>query len=519
MTSAARPLAALLEGLVPAATLGTDTLIEDIGLDSRTLGRGALFLACRGRRTHGLRSAHEAIARGARAIAYEPAEDLDATLVAQLRASAAIELIAVPELSTQASRIADRFFAAPSRALQIAGITGTNGKTTTAWLVASALQGDGERCAYVGTLGVGEPPEGVVAGEYTTADAVTVQRQLAAVRAGGAQCVAMEVSSHALDQHRVDAVRFRVAAFTNLTRDHLDYHGTMAAYGAAKARLFAMPELGACVINVDDAFGLQLAEQHAARMPTWLIARDANLAAAQRLAAQHAGVKVLHAEAVQPTPRGQRIRLQNGAQPIIFDVPLLGDFNVENVLVAIGVLEALGFDRTRAAAALAKVAAPPGRMELISVPGRPLAIVDYAHTPDALGKALRAARGHCRGRLRVVFGCGGERDRGKRPEMGRVAAELADDLIITDDNPRTESAAVIAADIVAGLPTQHRAQVVHDRATAIRLALDTAAADDIVLIAGKGHEQYQLVGVERREFSDRNVVRAALDGSPAGAAP
>ena len=513
MTSAGRPLAALLEGLVPAATIGAidrKTLIDDIGLDSRTLGRGALFLACRGRRTHGLRSASEAIARGARAIAYEPTDEIDTALIAQLRTSAAVELIAVPELSAQASRIADRFFAAPSRALQIAGITGTNGKTTTAWLVASALQAVGSRGAYMGTLGVGEPPAGVIAGEYTTADAVTVQRQLAAVRAGGAQCVAMEVSSHALDQHRVDAVNFRVAAFTNLTRDHLDYHGTMAAYGAAKARLFAMPELGACVINVDDAFGLQLAERQVARIPTWLIARDAGLVAAQRLAAQHANVRVLHAETVQPTARGQRIQLRDDGQSIAFEVPLLGDFNVENVLVAIGVLEALGFERARAAAALNKVAAPPGRMELISAPGRPLAIVDYAHTPDALGKALRAARGHCRGRLRVVFGCGGERDRGKRPEMGRIAAEFADDLIITDDNPRTESAATIAADIVAGLPASHAAQVVHDRALAIRCALDASSADDIVLIAGKGHEQYQILGEERRDFSDRNVVQAAF---------
>ena len=522
MTSAARPLAALLEGLVPAATIdaiGGKISIEDIGLDSRTLGRGALFLACRGRRTHGLRSAGEAIARGARAIAYEPTADIDTALIAQLRASATVELIAVPELSAQASRIADRFFAAPSRQLQIAGITGTNGKTTTAWLVASALQAARSRCAYMGTLGVGEPPDRVMAGEYTTADAVSVQRQLAAVRAGGAQCVAMEVSSHALDQHRVDAVNFRVAAFTNLTRDHLDYHGTMAAYGAAKARLFAMPELASCVINVDDAFGLQLAERQVARMPTWLVARDAGMVDAQRLAGRHANVHVLHAETVQATARGQRIRLRDGAQSIVFEVPLLGDFNVENVLVAIGVLEALGFERARAAVALADVAAPPGRMELISVPGRPLAIVDYAHTPDALGKALRAARGHCRGRLRVVFGCGGERDRGKRPEMGRIAAELADDLIITDDNPRGESPAAIAAEIVAGLPAGHAAQVVHDRATAIRVALERAAADDIVLIAGKGHESYQLVGDERRDFSDRGVARAALAAGAAGATP
>lgn len=510
MMAAVRPLNSLLEGLVPVGSVDDRIDIADVGLDSRSISSGALFLACRGRRTHGLRGAAQAIARGAHAVAYEPDTDLDPSLLAQLQASTSVRFVAVPDLSRHASRIADRFFDAPSKSLHVAGITGTNGKTTTAWLVARALGVSGTRCAYFGTLGVGEPPA-IVAGEYTTADAVTVQRQLAAVREGGASCVAMEVSSHALDQHRIDAVRLRVAAFTNLTRDHLDYHGTMEAYGAAKERLFTMAELGACVINVDDDFGAQLAERHAGRANLWLIARASQGAArATALAGRHAGVQVLHAIEVVPTPRGQRLRLANAADGSAFEVPLIGDFNAENALVALGILEALGVERARAVSALAQVAAPPGRMEVIGAPDRALAIVDYAHTPDALAQALRATRRHCRGRLRVVFGCGGGRDQGKRSLMGRVAAELADDVIVTDDNPREESPTAITAAIVAGMPHSNAARVVHDREAAIRLALEESREGDVVLIAGKGHEQYQIEGDVRREFSDQRVVRAVL---------
>lgn len=506
MMAAVRPLASLLEGLVPAGVVDERLGVSDIGLDSRSIGSDGLFLACRGRRTHGVRTAPQAIARGARAIAYEPAVDIDTEWVAQLGASSGIQTIAVPDLSRHASAIADRFFASPSQTMRVAGITGTNGKTTTAWLVARALGASGTRCAYMGTLGVGEPPA-LATGEYTTADAVTVQRQLAAVRDGGASCVAMEVSSHALDQHRVEAVRFRVAAFTNLTRDHLDYHGTMESYGAAKARLFAMPQLESCVINVDDEFGANLAARQAGRSALWLVARGAHGAArAAQLARQHADVRVLHAAKIEATQRGQRVQLA-GDSAVDFEVPLIGEFNIENVLIALGVLEALGVQRAAAVQALTHIAAPPGRMEVIGGAGRPLAIVDFAHTPDGLANALRAVRAHCSGRLRVVFGCGGSRDQGKRALMGRIAGELADDVIVTDDNPREESAESIAQDIVQGMPCDRRARIVHDRETAIRLAIGESAAEDAVLIAGKGHEQYQIEGSARREFSDQRVVR------------
>lgn len=497
--------------------------VTDLTLDSRTVSEGGLFLACAGRRTHGLASLEQAIARGVRAVLWEPAAGVEPPVVPP-------KVFAAPvaQLSRHASVIADRFFDTPSATLRVSGITGTNGKTTTAWLLAQALTRAGERSAYLGTLGVGIPAEGVVAGEYTTADAVTVQRQLSQMQQLGAHSAAMEVSSHALDQARVDGVRFRVAAFTNLTRDHLDYHGSMEAYGEAKARLFALPDVTVRVINVDDAFGVTLAERYIAAGELVLTARSAEgVSAARRLreAATRLGdsveslgnvesldnkverVTVIAARQVRATSRGLAFTLDWDGEHAV-ELPLIGEFNVDNVLTTIGVLHALGFAPAATLAALSGVSAPPGRMEAISAPGRALAIIDYAHTPDALAKALRAARVHCDGALHVVFGCGGDRDRGKRPMMASVAAELADQVVITDDNPRTESPAAIAAEVLGGIPAGVPVMVIHDRAEAIRSTLSRARAGDAVLIAGKGHEDYQLIGTERRLFSDQQVVRA-----------
>lgn len=483
-------------------TVPRGVVVNDVTLDSRTVTPGGLFLACAGRRTHGLASLAQALARGARAVLWEPTAAGEAP-------SFPPEVFAapVPQLSRHASVIADRFFDAPSASLRVSGITGTNGKTTTAWLLAQVLTRSGERSAYLGTLGVGVPAEGVVAGEYTTADAVTVQRQLWQMRQLGARDAAMEVSSHALDQARVDGVRFQVAAFTNLTRDHLDYHGSMEAYAEAKARLFTMPGVAARVINVDDAFGITLAERHAADGALVLTARSAHgIAAAKRLAGLARKVTVLVAREVRATSAGLAFTLDWDGEHAI-ELPLIGEFNVDNVLTTLGVLQALGLSSTTALAALAGVSAPPGRMEAISAPGRALAIIDYAHTPDALAKALRAARVHCAGTLHVIFGCGGDRDRGKRPMMAAVAAELADAVVITDDNPRTELPAAIVAEVRAGIPAGMPVTVIHDRAEAIRSTLSSARAGDAVLIAGKGHEDYQILGSERRAFSDQQCVR------------
>jgi len=490
-------------------------VVEDISLDSRTVRRGGLFLACAGRRTHGLAALGDALMRGARAVLWEPAPGIAAPAPAP-----GVWMAPVEGLGRHASALADRFFGEPSRSLTVTGVTGTNGKTTVAWLLAQAQQG-----AYLGTLGAGLPPDRVVAGELTTADAVTVQRQLAAARDAGAECVAMEASSHALDQDRVAAVRMRVAVFT---RDHLDYHGTMEAYGAAKARLFALPSVEARVINVDDPFGAELALRHAGQGALWLVCRTAaGREAAARCMARDPRAVLIAGGALERSARGLGFALEisgdadvvrgraaadAASQPVParLEAPLIGDFNADNLLAALGALLALGTPLSTALAALARVTAPPGRMEAVHAAGRPLALIDYAHTPDALAKALQAARAHCAGRLVVVFGCGGDRDRGKRPQMAAVAAALADEIVITDDNPRTEAPGVIAADIAAGLPAGKPARIVHDRAAAIRGALAAAGADDAVLIAGKGHEDYQIVGIERRAFSDRAEARAAL---------
>ncbi len=498
--AAPRDLAGLLAGIASAPA---GIAVSDVSLDSRTLRRDGLFLACAGRRTHGLVGAQAAVDAGARAVLWEPAAGQAPPAGLAARAFVA----PVPNLSRHAGTIAARFYDAPSSAMTVTGITGTNGKTTSAWLLAQALGRTGRRCGYVGTLGVGLPPANVAPGEYTTADAVVVQRQLASLRAAGADCVAMEVSSHALDQARVAAVEFRVAAFTNLTRDHLDYHGSMAAYGEAKARLFAWPSLRARVFNVDDAFGAALAAGAAGR--SIVVARSAaGRDASVRL--ERAGAMALRADGLRATADGFVFRVTGTFGESEVAIALIGDFNVDNALLVLGCLLAMDLPLDAAVAALAACRAPAGRMEAIGGGALPLAIVDYAHTPDALAKALRAARAHCAGRLHVVFGCGGERDAGKRPLMAAIAAELADVVVLTDDNPRGESPQRIVADIVAGLPSGYRAEVIHDRERAIRAALGAAQAGDVVLLAGKGHEDYQIVDGQRRPFSDQSVARAAL---------
>jgi UDP-N-acetylmuramoyl-L-alanyl-D-glutamate--2,6-diaminopimelate ligase len=524
MTQESRNLADLAAGL---ATVPSDIFVRDITLDSRAASPGTLFLACRGRTSHGLSFAKQAVARGASAVLYE-----DAAGLAKPDFGSDIFVAAVPKLSQHVGTIADRFFGAPSAAVTVAGITGTNGKTTCAWLLAQALQHCGRPAAYMGTLGFGVPPT-VKATEHTTPDAVSVHRQIAALRDLGAECVCMEVSSHAIDQARVGAVRFNTAAFTNLTRDHLDYHGTMEAYGAAKARLFEWPSLTNRVINVDDAFGAHLAAQPG----------SSNLVVTSRVTTTPVPGHARQVRAVRATPEsaGLSIDIESSWGNVRLAVPLIGEFNVDNVLTVLAVLLAWDIPLAQAAAAIEKCRAPSGRMELFG--GRapaPLAIVDYAHTPDALVKALQAARLHCRGQLRVVFGCGGDRDAGKRPQMGRVAAELADDVIVTDDNPRTEDPATIVANILAGMPNaaadggqarvanaigadQARAvnaakgairiEVEHDRALAIQTALRRSGAGDVVLIAGKGHEDYQIYGTVRRPFKDQSIVSAELEGA------
>jgi UDP-N-acetylmuramoyl-L-alanyl-D-glutamate--2,6-diaminopimelate ligase len=458
--------------------------------------------------------AAQAAERGARAVVYETprlgetrALEAAARLLQRLRQRAGQDeeqfVIAVPDLRQHLGLIADRFFGEPSQALHVVGVTGTNGKTTCAWLIAQALSLCGRPAAYIGTLGYGTA-DALRPVAHTTSDVVSVHRQLATLRASGAQAVAMEVSSHALDQGRVDEVRFAAAAFTNLPQDHLDYHGTLHAYGAAKARLFQRATLNARVINIDDAFGRELAGADGA---------PGRLVVTGRASAPTTAAHVLATE-VRPMPDGFDLTLASSWGDGQLHVPLLGEFNVDNVLTTLAVLLAAQVPLSEALAALAQCAAAPGRMQRVTAAANShgTVIVDYAHTPDALAKALAAARAHCAGRLHLVFGCGGDRDRLKRPIMGRIAVAGADAITVTDDNPRSEDPAAIVRDILSGIPQGcDRVRVEHDRAAAICAAIAAATPRDLVLIAGKGHEDYQIHGATRRAFSDQQVARRALE--------
>ncbi len=507
-------LAELLAGLVPDEVLGSlrgqpPVLVSGLTLDSRAVVPGTLFCALRGHAQHGLRFAAEAIAAGASAILWEPGDAVDAPA---FTGAQSLPCLAVPALRERLGLIADRYFGSPSAAVRVTAFTGTNGKTSCAWFLASALGHLGIPAAYIGTLGWGRVGA-LQPLDQTTPDAVSLHRILATLRADGITEVALEVSSHALDQHRIAGVRVRTAAFTNLTHDHLDYHGTMEAYGAAKARLFAIPGLEDIILNVGDPFGAAQATRlgdDPRLTALWLDGADP-VAAGAGPGQTVTAVRRLRAAVVNCTARGLDLGFDGTYGPVRVTATLIGRFNAENLGVVLACLLSRGFAREAVATALGACQAPPGRMELITAADRPapVAVVDYAHTPDALAKALQALRVHCAGALWCLFGCGGDRDAAKRPLMGAVADRYADQIIVTDDNPRSESPELIAAAIVAGV-RHHTPRIIPDRARAIATALTEAAAADIVLIAGKGHEDYQVYGATRRPFSDRAEARRHL---------
>jgi UDP-N-acetylmuramoyl-L-alanyl-D-glutamate--2,6-diaminopimelate ligase len=469
--------------------------VSGLAADSRRVTPGGLFLACAGRRSHGLDHVAEALARGAALVAWEPVAGRPAPALIS-----GAECFPVVALGRRSGEIADVFFGRPSASLAVVGFTGTNGKTTCTQLVGGALEAAGRAAGVIGTLGAGRVG-GLVDLGYTTPDAVEVHRTLAAIRDAGGEDVAMEVSSHALDQGRVAGVRFRVAAFTNLSRDHLDYHGTLEAYAAAKLALFRSPGLDAAVVNGDDPLADDVLAQLGSGTTAIVVGRQPG----------GRGDRRLEIEALEHGPAGLTVSFGGSWGQGRLRSPLWGEFNGSNLALALGVLLALGLELGEATDALGSVRAPAGRMELFVAPRPgPRVIVDYAHTPDALAQALAAVRAHCEGRVWCVFGCGGERDRGKRPEMGAVAEQLADEIVVTDDNPRGEAGDAIVAQILAGM--ERRPRVERDRRAAITLAVAEAGPDDVVLVAGKGHEDYQLVAGERRAFSDRALVRELLEG-------
>ena len=470
--------------------------IGDLASDSRSVRPGTLFFARAGRQVDGADFISTALGAGAPAVVREGPAGV------RLLDGGGVE-VRVTDLGACMADVACRFHDDPGAAMKMVGVTGTNGKTSVSHFIAAVLHRDSEPCGLLGTLGGGLYGD-LSAGLHTTPDVLAVYASLAGMRDAGATHAVMEVSSHALDQGRVRGVCFDTAVFTNLSRDHLDYHADMQEYGRAKRQLFETDGLRHAVLNLDDAHGRELARGLAAGVALLGYALDSSADAAVRGEILSLGVDGLRLVVTTPWGDGE------------IHSRLAGRFNAANLLAALTTLGALGLPLARILDGLSQVPAPPGRMECLGGSGQPLVVVDYAHTPDALATVLAALRPQCDGRLWCVFGCGGERDRGKRALMGEAARRLADRLVVTDDNPRGEDADGIVADILAGMDTAG-VEVERDRAAAIAMAVAEAKVGDIVLVAGKGHEPYQEVAGSRLPFSDVAAVRAALARDSGGA--
>ncbi len=477
-----------MEPLAQLAAQGA--VIQALSSDSRRCAPGVAFLAYPGEKQDGRLHIADAIRRGASAVLWE-ADGFS------WRHEWRVPNVAVRELKQHAGSLAHDFYGRPSEALWVCGVTGTNGKTSCSHWIAAALGAHGTKSALIGTLGAGFPGA-LHDAQNTTPDAIEIHRLMKQFLVQGAGAVSMEVSSHGLVQGRVHAIAFDCALFTNLSHDHLDYHGSMHAYAEAKSRLFDMPGLKAAVLNLDDVMGVRLAQRLEGRgLPV--------------IGYSLSGVR--GAAPILAPPRGDADALQvesswGAAQPRVNQV---GRFNMANALGVAGCLIAYGLPFQEAMSALEKLPAVPGRMQRVAE--RPLVVVDYAHTPDALEKALHALRpvsAQRGGKLIAVFGAGGDRDPAKRPLMGRVVSEMADYAVVTSDNPRSEDPGRIIADIESGMTGRHDVEA--DRARAIERALAHARDEDVVLIAGKGHENYQEIAGARRPFSDAAVARAALEG-------
>lgn len=480
-----KTLSELLHGISPRLRVPADVIVRDVTCDSRKAGPGSLYVALKGTRTDGHRFVPEAVRAGAVAVIAERPLDREP---------------GVPWIRLQGARRAYGRIAAalngdPSRQLSVIGVTGTNGKTTTAFLVRSILKSAGERPGLIGTVR-NDLGGRLLDSSMTTPDASDLQAWLAEmVRAGCRSCV-MEVSSHALVQGRVDAVRFAAGIFTNLTRDHLDYHATFKAYREAKARLFELlPRRGVAVLNADDPAGALYASRTRARVVRYGFKRGEVRGRIDEMGMD-----------------GTHFRIRFGREEVPVRSHLIGRHNVENMLAAAACLFGMGYDAEPIRAGLEAVRGIPGRLEEVSFRQEFRVFVDYAHTPDALERAIRTIRLFTPGRVIVVFGCGGDRDRGKRPLMGEVADRLADELVLTSDNPRSEDPESILADIRRGITRHRDPLVLLDREAAIHAALRRAGPGDSVLIAGKGHETYQIIGRRVEPFDDREVARAAIRG-------
>jgi UDP-N-acetylmuramoyl-L-alanyl-D-glutamate--2,6-diaminopimelate ligase len=506
--SAGKPLSELLQGFDTVKPI-LDINIFDIASSSRQVVAGSLFVALQGSTTHGIDFAIDAVKAGAEAVMYNAQDEYSQKRIVLLRKQIEIQWIGVDNLDRVNGEIVSRFYGEPSKALTIIGVTGTDGKTSVTHLVTQALTRLKKTTASIGTIGygVGNKRQPTT---HTTPDAITLQSYLNEFREQQCEYVVMEVSSHALDQHRVNGCDFDIAVLTNLGRDHLDYHSTRQAYAAAKARLFRDFELSAKVVNADDEFGRSLCEQVETssalirfsaqpKTPSFNDLKDSSIGAEVRLIKNDI------------TDQGLCMQVASPVGKIVANTALMGRFNIENTLACISTLIALGFDREQIQLAVTDLQPIPGRMEQFKGSSdQPAVVVDFAHTEQALRACLTTCREYTTGKIWCVFGCGGDRDQGKREGMGQAAEQLADQVIITDDNPRTEPPEQIVTEILLGLTNPEKVSVVHSRLAAIEFSLSEASADDLVVIAGKGHELEQIIGIERHPFSDRQVVQRIL---------
>ena len=484
----------LLNGLT---AIDHDQEVRGIALDSRKVKAGDLFLACHGRNTDGSKFINDAILAGAVAIAIEADQQNELSAVH-------IPFFPVHDLSRQAGVIAARFYGFPSREMNVVGVTGTNGKTSVAYYVAQAFAEMGKSCGLVGTLGYGmfgklEP------GGATTPDPVTLQCLLSQWHTEQIGHVVMEVSSHALDQGRITGIKFDIGVLTNLSRDHLDYHVTMPSYANAKRILFEDSSLKYAIVNLDDEFGRELALTTKAINK---IGYSINAGSGQQTAIS---IPTVFGKVLPADNHRSIINIESPWGQGRLETQLIAQFNVANLLASLSILCVLDIPFTTALESHSRCGGVPGRMECFGGDATPLIVVDYAHSPDALKQILIALRPLCRGRLVCVFGCGGERDKGKRSVMGKVAEDYADDIVLTNDNPRGEAPGAIIEDILAGIANNKHVNVETDRATAITQTIMNADQGDIVVVAGKGHETCQEIAGRRYPFSDRELVRRLVE--------
>lgn len=486
----------LRELLAPWMPNAPERVLREMTLDSRTAAAGDLFVAVAGHQTDGRRYVPQAIAQGVAAVVAQAEGTAEEGKIRELHG---VPVIYLHRLHEQLSALAGRFYQQPSRALRLIGVTGTNGKTTTTHLLAQWAQLLGEISAVMGTVGNGVMGH-IHPSDNTTGSPIEVQQLLSQLQRRGATFAAMEVSSHGLVQHRVSSLHFAAAIFTNLSRDHLDYHGDMAQYEAAKWRLFGELDVGQRIINADDATGRR-----------WLqkLPQAIAVAVSGGLPPERQGDWLCAGE-IRYHAHGADIPFRSSWGEGIVHSQLIGECNVNNLVLALTTLLALDYPLPALLDSASRLQSVCGRMEVFHAESRPMVLVDYAHTPDALEKALTAARLHCHGKLWCVFGCGGDRDKGKRPLMGAIAEQYADMVIITDDNPRGEAAQDIINEIKIGLLDANHSQAISGRTEAVTSAIMQAAPADLILVAGKGHEDYQIIGQQRLDYSDRTTVARLL---------